>query len=260
MTMALTPEVTAALFQYLQRLGDDQLIIGHRLSEWCGHAPILEEDIALANISLDSIGAAAALLRVAGHIEGKGRDEDALSYFRNPQDFMNCRLVEQPRGDFGLTIVRQFLFDAYAVLLFSELSRSTYDDLAGIAGKTAKEAQYHLRHSREWLVRLGDGTSESHDRVQTALNDLWDFVPELFMPDASEHLLVAAGLAPDSASLLPRWEEIVKPALTEATLRIPEWSSYVITKGTRRILHTEHIGHLLTEMQSVARQHPGASW
>ena len=171
-------------FEYVLRLADDRLVLGHRLSEWCGHAPILEEDIALANTALDFIGQASALLKLAGEIEGKGRTDDALAYFRDAIEFRNAQLVELPNGDFAVTIVRQFLFDAWDVLLLERLTASSNETLAGIAAKALKEAKYHLRHSAEWVRMLGDGTAESHARAQRALDDLWPYAAELFLTDA----------------------------------------------------------------------------
>lgn len=246
------------LFEYLLRFGDDRLILGHRLSEWTGHGPILEEDIATANLALDLIGQAASLLRLAGEVEGKGRDEDALASFRDGTEFRNCLLVEQPRGDFGFTMVRQFLFDAHSVLLWDELSRCGHAGLAAIAAKALKEDKYHLRHSGEWVVRLGDGTDESHARVQRALDDAWRFTGELFDADDVDAAVAAAGIRVDAAALRARWDQMVDDVLSRATLRRPE--GIAMQRGGRRGRHTEHIGHLLATMQSVARAHPGATW
>src|SRR4051812_37128838 len=175
--------VENALFEYLLRLGDDRLVLGHRLSEWCGHGPILEEDIALSNVALDLLGQATMLLRLAGEVEGQGRTEDALAYFRDAVEFRNCQLVELPKGDFAFTIVRQFLFDVYAVVLLDALSASSNAELAAIAAKALKEAKYHVRHSGEWMLKLGDGTDESHRRAQRAVDELWRFTGELFAAD-----------------------------------------------------------------------------
>ena len=189
-----------ALFEYLLRLGDDRLVLGHRLSEWCGHGPILEEDIALSNVALDLLGQATMLLRLAGEVEGKGRDEDALAYFREAVEFRNCQLVELPKGDFAFTIVRQFLFDVHAVLLLDALAASANAELAAIAAKSLKEAKYHVRHSGEWVLKLGDGTEESRRRAQAALEALWRFTPELFAADAIDGELRASGMARSRAS------------------------------------------------------------
>ncbi len=246
------------LFEYLLRLGDDRLVLGHRLSEWCGHAPILEEDIALANISLDLIGQATLYLHLAGETEGKGRDEDALAYFREGVEFRNVQMVELPKGDFALTIVRQFLFDAFSFHLLEELQKSANAELAGIASKGFKEVRYHLRHSSEWVQRLGDGTEESHMRAQKALDDLWRFTGEMFTTDDLDQRLVAAAIAPDPKKLEPLWRAIVTSVLTRATLTVP--SETFMVSGGRRGRHTEYLGHMLSEMQIVARSHPGAKW
>lgn len=246
------------LFEYLLRLGDDRLVLGHRLSEWCGHAPILEEDIALANVALDLIGQATLYLRLAAQVENAGRDEDALAYFREAVDYRNLQIVELPKGDFGFTVVRSFLFDAYNVLLLEKLSASSNAEIAGIAAKGFKEARYHLRHSSEWVQRLGDGTSESHGRTQRALDELWRFTPELFAADAVDAKMADAGIGPDPASLAPRWREIVTGVIERATLTLPPDVPFM--GGGRKGRHTEFLGHMLSEMQIVARSHPGAAW
>lgn len=250
--------VTNPLFEYLCRIGDDRLVLGHRLSQWCGHAPILEEDIALGNFALDLIGQASALLKLAGEVEGKGRDDDALAFLRDENQFRNAQLVELPIGDFGFTLVRQFLFDAFDVLLLEALTRSANETLAGIAGKALKEAKYHLRHSAEWVVRLGDGTEESHRRVQHALDELWPFALELFDTDEVDHAMRAQGVAPEPASHRAQWESTVRDVFAKATLTVPETARLVT--GGRRGRHTEHLGHMLAEMQILPRSHPGAQW
>lgn len=250
-----------ALFEYLLRLGDDRLILGHRLSEWCGHGPILEEDIALANVSLDLLGQATILLRMAGEVEGQGRTEDALAYFREATEFRNSQLVELPKGDFAFTVARQFLFDVYDVVLLEALTTSSNTELAAIAAKSLKEARYHVRHSGEWMIKLGDGTDESHRRVQTALDSLWRYTTELFATDAIDDELVQAGVAPDLAGLKPKWEALVRDVLQRATLTAPnDVPRPAGMRGGRSGAHTEHLGHLLAEMQIVARSHPGATW
>ena len=246
-----------ALFQYLLRLGDDRLVLGHRLSEWCGHGPMLEEDIALANVALDLVGQAAHFLRLAGQVEGKGRDEDALAYFRDAIDYRNLNLVELPNGDYGRTIVRQFLFDAWSVLLLDGLQRAAHAELAGIAAKAHKEARYHVRHSGEWVLRLGDGTEESHRRAQAALDELWPYTGELFATDEVDRSLAGA-IAPDPAALEPTWREVVGDVVRRATLTLP--AEGYMHSGGRQGRHTEHLGHLLDEMQILARSHPGAKW
>lgn len=246
------------LFDYLLRLGDDRLVLGHRLSEWCGHAPILEEDIALANIALDLVGQANLLLQLAGETEGAGRDQDQLAYFREATQFRNALIAELPRGDFAFTIVRQFLVSAHSVLELEKLSASTNATLAGIAAKALKEARYHLRHSVDWVVKLGDGTDESHRRAQAAFDALWPYTGELFETDAVEQHLVAAGVAPDSSMLKDAWSAQVAAVCERATLTVP--SSGYMQRGGRIGRHTEHLGHMLAEMQIVARSFAGAKW
>ena len=251
--------VANPLFEYLLRLGDDRLVLGHRLSEWCGHGPILEEDIALSNMALDLIGHASSLLALAGEIEGQGRDADALAYFREAVAYRNALLVEIPNGDFAVTMVRQFLFDAYSVLLWDALSRCEHEGLAAIATKSLKEDKYHLRHSSEWVVRLGDGTDESRARAQQALDTLWRFTGELFDHDAVDDAVAAeAFIAIDHDALHSLWLTMVKDVVQRATLTLP--TDAAMRRGGRRGFHTESLGHMLATMQIVARSHPGASW
>ncbi len=254
------PAPPNVLFEVLLRLGDDRLVLGHRVSEWCGHGPILEEDIALANVALDLIGQATMFLRLAGEAEAKGRDEDALAYFRDETQFRNCLLVEQPNGDFAVTIVRQFLFDVYAVVALDALTRSTHPELAAIAAKSLKEAKYHVRHSGDWMLKLGDGTEESHSRMQRALDGLWRFTPELFAADDIDRLAMAEGLAPEPQALHVQWSAIVRDVCERATLTVPADAPLRAGRTARQGAHSEHLGHLLAEMQIVARSHPGAKW
>lgn len=252
------PAFGAPMVEFLMRLGDDRLVLGHRLSEWCGHGPILEEDIALSNLALDLVGHASMFLGLAGEIEDQGRDADALAFWREGVKYRNALLVELPRGDFGFTMVRQFLFDAYSVVLLDALSRSAHAGVAAIAAKALKEDKYHLRHSSEWVVRLGDGTDESHRRVQDSLNELWRYTGELFEHDVIDDAVAAEGIVLDHAALFAQWESMVRDVMQRATLEIPE--GVVMASGGRRGRHTEYLGHLLTVMQSVARAHPGATW
>jgi ring-1,2-phenylacetyl-CoA epoxidase subunit PaaC len=247
-----------ALFPYLLRLGDDRLVLGHRLSEWCGHGPILEEDIALANVALDLVGEATLLLKLAGEVEGKGRTEDALAYLRDSTDYRNALLVELPKGDFGVTIVRQFLFSVFSFLQMDALCRSPHADLAGIAAKAVKEARYHVRHSAQWVITLGDGTEESHTRVQNALDDLWRYTGELFLADGVDREVAAAGIGVDPSTLAEPWRAQIDDVLRRATLTVPDVA--YMQRGGRDGRHTEHLGHMLAEMQIVARSHPGAAW
>ena len=250
--------MNAALFEYLLRLGDDRLILGHRLSEWCGHGPVLEEDIALANLALDLIGHGTLFLRLAGTVEGRGRDEDALAYWRDETGFRNLGLCELPRGHFGFTMARQFLIDSWSLELLEALTRSTHAKLAGMAAKAHKETRYHLRHSGQWMLRLGDGTEESHRRVQEALEELWPWTGEFFYQDEVDRTLQAEGIVPDLEALRPGWDAMVRDALARATLRIPDGPMRMAGGRTGR--HPEHLGHLLAELQIVARSHPGAKW
>lgn len=248
-----------ALFEYLLRLGDDRLILGHRLSEWCGHAPILEEDIALANIALDCIGQASNFLSLAGKVENKGRNEDDLAYLREAVEFRNIQMVEVPNGDFAHTIARQFLFDVYSYHILDELQKSKNNEIAGIAAKAVKEDRYHLRHSGEWVRRLGDGTEESHDRVQNAFEELWTYSEELFFTDEVDHILTTEGIAPDLKRIKNSWKKMVGEVLKSATLDIPGNDRYM-AQGSRNGRHSEHLGHLLAEMQIVHRSYPGVKW
>jgi len=246
------------LFAYTLRLADNALILGHRLSEWCGHAPVLEEDLALANMALDLIGQARSLYTYAGEVEGKGRDEDALAYRRDVTDFRNVLLVERPNGDFAATIVRQLLYAAFAHPYFEALARSKDARLAAIGAKAVKEMAYHLRHASEWTIRLGDGTAESHARAQDALDELWPFAGELFEVDEIERALIDAGIAADPATLRPVWERTIDDVLREATLTLPR-SSWMQTGG-RTGKHSEHLGHILAELQFLQRAYPDARW
>lgn len=250
--------MSTEFFEYLLRLGDDRLVLGHRLSEWCGHGPILEEDIAITNIALDLIGQANLLLQRAGQVEGKGRDQDALAYFREATDYRNALIVELPKGDFAFTIARQFLFSAFAAHQWEALGNSKDADLAGIAAKALKETRYHVRHAADWVVRLGDGTEESHTRAQHALEDLARYTGELFETDDVERALVKQGIAVDSSTLAKVWQADVNNVLSRATLTLPS-AGYQQTGG-RSGRHTEHLGHMLSEMQIVARSFPGAKW
>ena len=252
------PPSAESRFQYVLRLADTSLVLGQRLGEWVGHAPALEEDLALANIALDLIGQARLLLAYAAEIEGRGRDEDALAFLRDAPEFRNASLVEQPNGDFGQTIVRQCLLDAWQLGVYEALSASSDARLAEVAAKAVKETRYHLRFSAGWLVRLGDGTEESHARVQQALDALWRFTDELLTPDALDEEMAAAGIAPPLSALRSGWEQRMGAVLEEATLKRPAASHYP-WQGKRGV-HTEHLGHMLAEMQHLPRTFPGATW
>jgi ring-1,2-phenylacetyl-CoA epoxidase subunit PaaC len=244
--------------RYLLRLADTNLVLGQRLGEWVGHAPALEEDLGLANIALDLIGQARLLLTYAGEMEGRGRSEDDLAFLREPSEFVNLTLVEQPNGDFGHTIVRQMLLDAFQLELYEALQGSKDARLAGIAAKALKETKYHFRYSAGWVVRLGDGTDESHQRVQSALDELWRFTRELFSADAVDEEMAAAGIAPVLADLEPRWSKRIDEVLAQATLNRPADVPYPWHGKLGQ--HSEHLGYLLAEMQYMQRTHPGATW
>ena len=244
--------------EYLLRLADSSLILGQRVAEWIGHAPALEEDLGLANLSLDLIGQARLLYGYAGELEGKGRDEDDLAFLRRPDEYRNVSLVEQPNGDFGGTVVRQFLFDAWQLEIYQALEASADPRLAEIASKALKEVRYHLRYSSGWLVRLGDGTEESQRRVQAPLERLWKYTVELFSPDDVDVAMQAAGVGPDLAALQGSWSRQVDEVLADATLMRPADVPY--GWFGKRGEHTEHLGHLLAEMQVLQRTYPGASW
>ena len=245
-------------FEYLVRLGDDRLVLGHRLSEWCGHGPILEEDIAMANIALDLIGQANLFLEQAGKAEGKGRDQDALAYFREAIDYRNVLMAELPKGDFAFTIARQFFYSVFDYLQMEALAKSKNADIAGIAAKAVKEAKYHVRHSADWMVKLGDGTEESHRRVQEAVDELWRYTGEMFIADDVDRSAAAAGLGVDPSSLESAWRSHVDDVMKRATLKIPE--TKYMQRGGREGKHTEHLGHMLSEMQIVARSYPDGKW
>jgi ring-1,2-phenylacetyl-CoA epoxidase subunit PaaC len=244
--------------RYVLRLGDTALILGQRLSAWIGHAPALEEDLGLANVALDLIGQARLLLAYAAELEGGTRDEDALAFLRDAPEFSNLTLAEQPNGDFAQTIVRQWLIDCWQLQMYAALSESRDLRLAAIAAKALKETRYHLRFSSGWLIRLGDGTAESHERAQRALEDLWRFTGELFAADDIDTRMEAAGIAPALAPLAQRWSAQIDQDLAAATLRRPHDEPH--PWHGKRGVHSEHLGHLLAEMQHLPRTYPGARW
>jgi ring-1,2-phenylacetyl-CoA epoxidase subunit PaaC len=245
--------------EYLLRLGDDALIAAQRLAGWCSRAPDLEEDVALANIALDQLGVARALLSYAGELEGAGRDEDALAYLRDDRDFRNCLLVELDNGDFGVTVAKLLFLAAYQKALYDWLTGSFDGRLAGIAAKARKESAYHLDHSALWTVRLGDGTDESHRRMQSAVDEVWPYTHELFEPDDVAQRLDVAGIAVHPGTLRPQWMSTVDAVLADATLTRPADGGWAPTGG-RYGRHTEALSYLLGEMQVLHRAHPGAHW
>ncbi|WP_424943208.1 1,2-phenylacetyl-CoA epoxidase subunit PaaC [Aliiroseovarius crassostreae] len=247
------------LFQFLLRMGDNTLVLGHRVSEWCGHSPVLEEDIALANTALDMIGQTQLWLGLAGEVEGKGRSADDLAFLRDVWDFRNVLLVELPNGDFGQTLMRQFLYDAWSQVMLAELVKSSDERIAAIAEKASKEVAYHVERSGDTVIGLGDGTEESHQRMQAALEYLWPYVGEMFASDEVDAAMVEAGIAPDPASLRAAYDAKIQAVLSEATLSIPG-SGFAHKGGRTGRMHTEHLGHMLCTMQWLQRAYPGASW
>ncbi len=257
--MAAAAPVRDPRIEYLLRFGDNCLVLSHRLSEWIGKAPVLEEELALANVGLDLLGQARMWLTLAGEAEGAGRDENALAYLRDVGEFRNALLVEQPNGDFAVTMARQFYFDAWHHLALERLAVSSDPRVGEIAGKALKEVTYHVRRSGDWVVRLGDGTSESHRRMQSAIDDLWPYAGELFDADSVDQAALAAGVGPDLAALRAPWLSHVAATLAEATLTMPDAAAWH-QRGGKRGVHSEHLGRVVAEMQFLQRAYPGASW
>jgi ring-1,2-phenylacetyl-CoA epoxidase subunit PaaC len=253
-------DLKPAFLEWLCRMGDNALILGHRTSEWCGHGPVLEEDIALANTALDLIGHTQMWFGLAGEVEGKGRDADQFAYLRDAMKFRNVLLVELPKGDMAVTMMREFLFDAYHHIMLSWLAdNSKSPRVAEIAAKALKEVSYHLERASDIVVRLGDGTAESHRRMQEAMDLLWPYTGEMFEGDALDAAVADAGIAPQPEDLKVSWEAMVREVLDEATLTLPEAASFV-HKGGKQGRHTEHLGYILAEMQFLQRAYPGAAW
>ncbi len=247
-----------ACLEFILRLGDNALINAQRLSEWCGHAPFLEEDIAMANTALDLIGRARLLLSYAGEVEGEGRTEDDFAYYRDVRDWRNFLIMELPRGDFGFTIARQLLVDVYDYQLYQQLLHSTDQTLAGIAAKTIKECDYHLRRSRNWTIRLAAGTAESQVRIQAGLDEVWPYATEFFRFDAVDEEMQACGIAPGLTTAAQHWRSALNRILAQTGLHEPAQAHS--PDGGRQGLHTEHMGYLLAEMQAVPRAYPGLQW
>lgn len=260
-------KVEDALFEYVLRLGDTDVVLAQRLGEWIGHGPVLEEDIALANVGLDLLGQGRMWLSYAGEVEartrgGAGRSEDELAFLRDGGAYRNLQLAEMPNGDFAMTMARQFYFDQFHLLLLRALTRSTDPRVAEIAAKSAKEVTYHAERSADWVIRLGDGTDESHQRMQRAIDGLWMYTGEMFAADALESTLAEAGVGVDVRMLHAPWLASVTAIVGEATLVLPqgEWMQGANGRGGKQGIHTEHLGHLLTEMQHLQRAYPGAQW
>ncbi|WP_197076849.1 1,2-phenylacetyl-CoA epoxidase subunit PaaC [Hymenobacter terrenus] len=254
----IVPAAPNLLFPFVLQLADTSLILAHRLSEWCGHGPVLEQDLALANIALDLLGEARSYYQYAAELEGQGRTEDDLAYLRSAVEYRNPLLVEQPNGDFAHTVVRQFLFDNFHYHLLQALKESADAQLAAIAEKSLKEAAYHLKWSSEWVIRLGDGTAESRQRLDKAIAALWRFAGELTTPTTTETCLQRLGLVPDYAALLPAMEAHVAHVLGEATVPVPE--AVFAQQGGKMGRHSEHLGYLLAELQYMQRSYPGLTW
>jgi ring-1,2-phenylacetyl-CoA epoxidase subunit PaaC len=253
--MASTDKLISA---YALRIGDTSLILGQRLGEWCGHGPILEEDIALTNIALDLVGQATAFLSYAGKMEGKNRSEDDLAFFREAREFRNTLLVEQKNGDFAQTILRQLFVSAFQYFFFDRLRKSKDEMFAALAEKSLKEVAYHLRHSGEWTYRLGDGTAESKERMEKAIAELWPYTGDLFLMDETDKELLKSGIAVDLIEIKKDWEKKITEVFAKATLMVPK-DVFMITGGIKGN-HTEYLGHLLSEMQILPRSYPGAEW
>jgi ring-1,2-phenylacetyl-CoA epoxidase subunit PaaC len=252
-------KIKNAVFEYLLRMGDDRLVLGHRLAELCGHGPILEEDLATTNTSLDLLGSAVQLLKYAGEVEGKGRDEDKLAYFRNDLQFRNSLLVEIPDEDFAYTTVKQFFFDVFEYYHLTELKTSKDEQISAIAQKTLKETAYHLRHSSEWMKRLGDGTEESHQRMADALDELWSYTGDMFYTDEVDEILLAEGIGADMTKVKEQWLGSVRQIIEEATLEMPAPDAFM-NIGGRIGKHTEFLGFILNDMQYLTRSMPDAKW
>ncbi len=250
--------MTHSLFKYCCRIGDNALVLSHRLGEYSSHGPFLEEDLAITNVALDLIGQCESILKYAGEVEGQGRTEDDLAYKRPEREFLNCQLVEMPNTDFAYIMVRQFFMDVYHLYLYGALMNSKDDTLKAIAGKSIKEVKYHVRRSHDWMIRLGNGTEESRTRLQKAIDDLWVYTGELFESDAVEQELMAQGIAPDPREVQEKWNELVNRTLTEAKMTIPD-NTYMATGG-RQGIHTEHMGYLIAQMQFLPTSYPDAKW
>ncbi len=247
-----------ALFEYVLRIADDSLILGQRLGEWCGHGPILEEDIAMTNIALDLIGQSISLYDFAAELEGMGKNHDHLAYLRYENEYKNILLVEQPNGDFAMTILRQFFFDAFRLPFYEALMQSPVAQLAAVAAKSVKETRYHLKHTSEWVIRMGDGTDESHQRAQAAIDHLWRYTNELFYENEVDQTLQAEGKVPALSAIRTQWLSTVTNVLSEATLQIPtnDWKF----DGGREGRHSEHMGYILSDLQYMQRAYPNMEW
>jgi len=248
-----------AFIKYLLRLADDRLILGQRVSEWCGHGPVLEEDLALANMALDLIGHASSLYEYAAEVEDKGHEKDHFAYFRDDYEFTNLQLCELPKGDFAFTIARQFLFSSFSYFQYEKLKEVNDEQFQGMINKHLKEVKYHLRHSRDWVLKLGDGTEESHNRIQEAFDELWIYVGELFYSDEVDEIMISEGNGTDVSTFHAEWKNLIETTFDEATLTVPDWDQFMMT-GSRKGIHTEYLGPMLAQLQFLRRSHPEADW
>lgn len=258
MNIALT-DTQQALCNYVLHLADTNLILGQRLCEWCGHGPILEQDIALSNIGLDLLGQTRSLYQYAAILQGENKTEDDLAFLRSERQFKNLLLSEQPNGDFGYTVLRQFLYETYQLILLGALQNSSDEHLAAIGEKSLKETTYHYKWSAEWVIRLGDGTEESKNRIQQSVQEIWTYTGEMFVPSADEKILIEAGIIPDVAAFRETWRSKVADVFAEATLSLPDTTVWM-QDGGKKGVHSEHLGYILAEMQYLQRQYPGQKW
>jgi ring-1,2-phenylacetyl-CoA epoxidase subunit PaaC len=259
MNIALHTDIQQALCNYVLQLADTNLILGQRICEWCGHGPILEQDIALSNIGLDLLGQTRSLYQYAATLQGESKTEDDLAFLRSERQFKNLLLAEQPNGDFGYTVLRQFLYEAFQLLLLDRLKNSSDQQLAAIAEKSLIETTYHYKWSAEWVIRLGDGTDESKSRIQKSVNEIWTYTGEMFIPSVDEQTLTSAGIIPDVTNLKEEWLHKVTEVFAEATLDMPDNNGWM-QRGGKTGVHTEHLGYMLAEMQYLQRQYPGQKW
>jgi ring-1,2-phenylacetyl-CoA epoxidase subunit PaaC len=246
------------LFKFLLRISDTNLILAQRLSEWTGHGPFLEEDLALTNIALDLFGTSRSLFEYAAKVENANRNEDDLAFLRGEREFLNALICELPNGDYAFTIARQCFVDCFQLYFYEELAKSKDVTLSGVAAKAIKETRYHFRHTSSWMERFGEGTEESHERLQKAVNEIWEFTGDLFDTGENYLALVAEGIAPDMKSIKEKWEKTIDEVLLRSTIQKPE--NVFMQTGSTKGIHTEHLGYLLTEMQYMQRTFPGAKW
>lgn len=260
MNIALHNDTQDARYHYVLHLADTALILAQRICEWCGHGPVLEQDIALSNVGLDLLGQTRSLYQYAAELGGEGKTEDDLAFLRGERQFKNLLLAELPNHNFGFTVLRQFLYETYQILLLDALKDCSDEGLAAIAQKTLIETKYHYKWSAEWVIRLGDGTAESHAKMQEAIQEIWPYTGEMFLPSIEEKLLNSIGILPNLADIKDAWHNKVAQVFAEATLAMPEQGKVFMHEGGKSGLHTEHLGYMLAEMQYLQRQYPGQEW